>query len=176
MVNYLLLKFALFKEFFFIKLLSKYLEDLNKLEKITSLLGLGEVKGIKVEVYEYINKYNITSTNAEFTFYCDNGKVKILKELPYRRSDDELYIIFYNDKDEEINIYDLDEEVYEKIEEFEDLIREYMYDLPELAEVVIEELSKDKSIYYLDLKIDLNKFKKEEREVLKKALKILEVA
>ena len=84
-------------------------EDENELEKITSLLGLGEVRGIKVEVYEYINKYDITSTNAEFTFYCENGKVKISKELLWKRADDELYISFYNNKDEEINVYGLDD-------------------------------------------------------------------
>ena len=151
-------------------------ENKNMLEEVTDWLGIGKVKGIKVDVYEYMNKYDIVSTNAEFIFNCENGKVEIIKELPYRKEDDELNIRFYNKNGKEIDIYDLDEEIYEKIEELENFLGSYMYELPYVAECIIEKIGKEQGIYYLDLKINLNKFKKEEREVLEKALKILEVA
>ena len=144
-------------------------------EKTANLLGLNNWSGIENEVYEYINKYSRISINANFKFIFGNEQnhIEIKKELPYRSSNDEL-IVNYVKNGKKLDIYDLDEVIYSQIEEFENILSMYMNELPEIAERIIGTLSKKEGIFHIEnLKIDLNKFNKEEQKCLKKALKIL---
>lgn len=145
----------------------------EKLEKIGKVANLGNLKKVELKCYTFINKYDLQEENAEIYFLFEKGKVKIFDGLEWKGDEPIREVSIYNAEDNLICEYE-NEELYELVTEFENILNN-MGGISYLTESVITQLLKEKEIYIVDTEINLKKFNEKEKEILKKALKILKI-
>ena len=154
---------------------SEEVEDIfEKINYIREHKSLGEIEELDIEVDdEYKNKFDLTSTNITIKFICQNGVIMIFSGLLWKSINETLIIDLWNKK-EDARILLNEEEHKELILPLEEIIIDCVDELKIICEDIIEEQEKENGIYSIrDLRIDINKYTKEEQETIMKTLELL---